>query len=230
MECIFIDLNNNFIETMKKICDESQHDLSFITCKCGDVKKEPIENTVFVSPANEIGFMDGGIDRVYNEEMFPKIEHLVKTKIKTVDIKTTLGRYCLPVGSAIITTAIPETHTYLITAPTMFLPHDVSGTNNAYNAFMACLCVLKKFNNDNIHRLVSPGLCLGWGKMKPHVAAEQIINAIVDFKNMRNIPHQIKLFDDKNAYITEDKHDEQPNYYDNLEIKEIEISDIIYKH
>jgi O-acetyl-ADP-ribose deacetylase (regulator of RNase III) len=228
MDCVFVDFNDNFIETLRQLCYESHHDLSFVSFVVGDIRNEKQSNTAFISAANEIGFMDGGIDRVYNEEMFPHIEYAVKNKIKKVDIKTTLGRYCLPIGSAIITPAIPETHTYLITAPTMFLPHDVSSTRNAYYAFMACLCILKKFNNHNIERVVCPGLCIGWGKMKPEVAAKQIYDAIVDFRAVRNIPNQIKLFDDRDVYITEDKHNEQPNYYDNLEIKNIDITEIIY--
>lgn len=224
MECIFVDLNKDFINIISELCK----DLPFVTCICDDVSKMPLNNTVFVSPANSIGFMDFGVDDVYNTKMFYRIQYAVQKKIKELDIKTALGRYCLPVGSAIIVPAIPETHTYLISAPTMFLPQNVSKTKNAYHSFMACMCLLKKYNSEHIKKIVCPGLCTGVGFMDTTQAAQQIYQAILDFKTLSNVPPQISYQDDKTVYITDFKNEEQPNYYENLEIKNINILDIVF--
>jgi O-acetyl-ADP-ribose deacetylase (regulator of RNase III) len=224
MNCVFMDLNKDFVSHISSMCQ----DLGFVKCYCDDIQKFPIENTAFICPCNEFGVMNAGIAKIYNEEMFEKIECAVKQKIKSLGIQTALGRFRLPIGSALIITAIPETNSFIIITPIMFTNQNVSNTNNAYYAFMATLCLLKKYNNDTIHRLVCPGLCTGIGGMCPKVSAQQIYQAISDFKNYQNIPIQISHFSDKDVYITEDHNHEQPNYYENLEIKSIDISQIIF--
>ena len=55
MKLIIISKNELFITLAKE---------KFIDADCiyGDVKDIPLENTIFMSPANCLGFMDGGID------------------------------------------------------------------------------------------------------------------------------------------------------------------------
>jgi hypothetical protein len=68
----------------------------------------------------------------------------------------------------------------LISAPTMFLPQDVSQTRNAYWAMIAVLVAADKLPDD-IHTVVVPSLCCGWGRMLPVVAANQMREAYDDF-------------------------------------------------
>ena len=70
-----------------------------------DVKRK---GAAFVSPANSLGFMDGGVDYTLSREMFPGCEKEVKKKIWELAAqdpegghKTLLGRPYLRVGSAL---------------------------------------------------------------------------------------------------------------------------------
>jgi O-acetyl-ADP-ribose deacetylase (regulator of RNase III) len=224
MECCFVDIDEIFIKHIAELCSN----LPFVTCKIGNIKDEDYRNTAFVSPANSLISMDKGIDKIYNNVMFEKVHIAIQRKLKKLGILSNLGRHYLPVGSAMILPVIPESNTFLLVSPTMFLPQDVSMTNNAYHAFMACLCLLKKYNSDNIQRLVCCGLCTGNGKMKPEISARQIYTAIMDFKSFRNIPRQIHLVGEDSVYIAENIDYQQPNYYENREIKNIIVNEIIF--
>jgi O-acetyl-ADP-ribose deacetylase (regulator of RNase III) len=52
----------------------------------GNVGDLTIYNSAFVSPANSIGFMDGGIDYVYSRDMFVGVEKAVKGKIREIGL------------------------------------------------------------------------------------------------------------------------------------------------
>ena len=58
--------------------------------------------TFYVSPANSLCFMDGGIDRALSRAVFPGIEAKVKAAVRWLDRRSLLGRAYLPVGSALI--------------------------------------------------------------------------------------------------------------------------------
>lgn len=154
--------------------------------------------------------------------MFPSIETHSKKKIADLNKLTLIGRPYLPIGSAVV---IPTQHPscIMISSPTMFLPHDVSNTNNAYHSFMASLCLLAKYQQfvcRSIDTLVCTSLCCGWGKMTPHESAQQIYNALCDFFN-NNKPNETEFHNDPYVYMISSKDEEQPNHYDNREIKSI---------
>ena len=135
MRLHFVSLNETWIREIQQLFPDAQ-------TTCGDVQTIVREKTVFVSPANCLGFMDGGIDYVYSRKMFPGCEQQVKQKIKDLGFQTLLGRDYVPIGSAFLV-PVGET-TGLLCAPTMFLPHDVSQTRNAYLSCLAALLVFQK--------------------------------------------------------------------------------------
>ena len=131
MSIKFISLHDEWIDSMK----EHFKNILFVTAEKGDIRTIPIENHCFVSPANSLGFMDGGIDLVLSREIMPGIERKVKKRIQDLGIMSSMGRPYLPIGSVI---SVPhDLNTFLIVTPTMFLPHDVRGTQNAYWSFYA---------------------------------------------------------------------------------------------
>lgn len=187
-----------------------------------NVKDMPVENKAFVSPANSLLFMDGGIDMVYSREMFPGVEHTCKEIVRKIGMQTSLGRYYLPVGSAIVAQTGP--YSCLVAAPTMFLPHDVSMTRNAYHAMMAALMAFRKYRKQvpQMNALVCPLLCTGYGKMSIPVAADQMRTAYNDFL-AGTVPKEIMHEDLHYVFVTESMDAEQPDNFDNREIKEINI-------
>lgn len=203
MKLIIISTNEKFIvEARKKFKD--------VPCILGDVQTVPKEDTVFMSPANSLGFMDGGIDYVYSRNMFPNIEKKVKEEIKGLGLVTNLGRPYLRIGSAIL---VPYESSALICAPTMFLPHNVSNTRNAYHSFLATLILFSRFN---YKKLVVTSLCCGYGKMNEQVSVEQMYEAYNDFlKNKyETIDHP-----DKHVLLRKSVDHEQPRIFDNREIQ-----------
>jgi O-acetyl-ADP-ribose deacetylase (regulator of RNase III) len=186
-----------------------------------DIRNIPTENTCFVSPANSLGFMDGGIDLVLSRIIMPGIEQKVKKRIEQLGIISSMGRPYLPIGSVI---AVPHSlNTFLIVTPTMFLPHDVRGTQNAYWSFYATLKMWRKLciQKNKKFNLVVTSHCCGVGRMPGSESADQMKRAYDDFIHGKG-PEIIKEFEDAIIFPNQDM--SQPNNYDNREIKELQMT------
>lgn len=223
-DLLFIEYRaTDFLPEVKRLFDDMS-DMHHITVDTfeGDVALIDTENKAFVSPGNSLGFMDGGIDYTYSRHMFPGCEYALRQKIIKLGKRTDLGRPYLPVGSAI--TLEGEKTSILIASPTMFLPHNVSGTNNAYHAFTAVLGAYDKFTRQTegvYHTIVCPALCCGYGKMDPKESARQIYRAYTDwYFGARNTPDMSDVTA-SHYYVTSSKDHEQPDNFDNREIKAI---------
>lgn len=208
---------------IKVISNNSQilipfQNLGFDILEC-DVKEVPkILNykLYFVSPANSLLFMDGGIDLAYMQ-MFDGIEKLVKNNLRNSGVApvSKLGRLYLPVGSAMTTEIVVDKY-YMISAPTMLMPQDVSKTKNPYHAMKA---ILKVWPKDGI--LLLPPLACGYGKINPEESAKMIKMALDEIEEGYN-DYVGEIYINTDSFL-----DEQPNYYENSEFKDIEPSDIV---
>ncbi|XP_072018804.1 uncharacterized protein [Amphiura filiformis] len=155
----------------------------------GDIFKNAPAADAIVSPANSFGFMDGGIDMAYSRhfgwQLMNRLQELILTE-KSGE---------LLVGDALI---VPTCQTfwgktertswegynqgspikYLISAPTMRVPEDVSNTNNAYLAFRAVILAVQKHNSQPgcipIRSVLCPGLATSVGCMPPKKCAKQM--------------------------------------------------------
>lgn len=197
-------------------------------CEVRDVRSVPRGGRIFVSPANSLGFMDGGIDAIYDQQMFPGCQQVIQRAIHDLGHLTRLGRPYLRVGSA-LWSLIDDGGPYpsaLITAPTMFLPHDVSGTNNAYWAMLAVLELADRIftqSGSSLHTIVCPSLCCGWGRMPAAEAVRQMHLALTDFEADRK-PHDVECRGSQ-YLIWPSRDAEQPANYDNREIGVGEYAD-----
>jgi O-acetyl-ADP-ribose deacetylase (regulator of RNase III) len=177
-----------------------------------DVTQVPLEpGMAFVSPANALGFMDGGIDLAYSFKMFPGIEKRVKQVIKSDKFRDKLGRPYLPIGRAIVVPTQVQ-GVSLISAPTMWLPQDVSDTHNAYHSTYAAL---KAAASENVRQVYVSGFCTGYGKMLPEESVRQMMLAHEDF--MASLPPR---------FSEEEIVREQPLWYENVDFKDINPSDV----
>jgi O-acetyl-ADP-ribose deacetylase (regulator of RNase III) len=127
-------------------------------------------------PANAFGFTDGGVDMAISKEVF---DWGLQDKLRQ-QIKQHHGGELL-VGQAMIMPTGSSRFRYVVVAPTMRLPADVSGTVNAYLAMRAILLAAEAHNRamddrpaERIRSLAAPGLCTGTGKMLPERAAFQM--------------------------------------------------------
>jgi O-acetyl-ADP-ribose deacetylase (regulator of RNase III) len=172
------------------------------TCKVLDIKKVPRKGAAFVSPANSLGIMDGGIDLVLSRDMFPGCEERIQSMIRCLG-----DRPYLRVGSALWLPIDPTTA--LIVSPTMFMPHDVADTQNAYWAFIAILVAMdriEKTSGGAVNTLVCTSLCCGVGRMDPEQSAIQMRRAWDDFHS-GSIPEET-LSDLGPHYVIMPSHDD----------------------
>jgi len=172
----------------------------------GDVRKLLGTVTVFVSPANSYGFMDGGIDAIYSK-MFPGIEKQVQQEIaKISNEKGTLSSpmSILPVGSALITpitNANAKTDNLrLICAPTMEIPHNLKNHHdNVYYAMIAILKVCERLTTTDV--VAIPGLGTGVGGLSGKESATEMLRAIYDYHSGKAISYPTgSIIQQKNNY------------------------------
>ena len=125
-----------------------------------------VKSDAIISPANSFGIMDGGIDGKLRDYFGLSIETAVRTKIK----QAYQGE--LPVGCAIVLPTGNKQFPYLISAPTMRVPEEVSKSLNAYLAMRAIL--ITALANKEISTLAVPGLCALSGRMPYEIVARQM--------------------------------------------------------
>lgn len=213
MKLVIVTSNTIFLDRCKEYFGSNPN----VTLENGWIQDIKREGAAFVSPANSLGFMDGGIDEVLSRHMFPGCEKEVKRMIAGLGHKTLLGRPYLRVGSALWISVGPSTA--LISAPTMFLPHPIKGTQNVYWAMQASLLAMKKIikeSKGDIDTMVITSMGCGTGCMDPEEAALQTFAAWREFEN-NTLPEEVE--DKGPHYVVLQSHDDaQPSNYDNREI------------
>jgi len=134
----------------------------------GDILAQSAD--ALVSPANSFGYMEGGLDLKISQKLGWNIEKRVRQKL----LDEFYGE--LHVGNALIVETGVSDFPYLISAPTMRVPMDVSQTAHAFLAFKAVLVEVKKFNAETprIQSLVCSGLGTGEGRMSAEQCARQM--------------------------------------------------------
>ena len=215
MPIIFITLSETYAEKI------SAHGFAAHVMKIQDYVPNSSRKTYYVSPANSLCFMDGGIDLALSRIIFPGIETTVKQTVKELGIFNNLGRPYLPIGSSIIIDK--EENKSLVVSPTMLLPQNVSSTKNAYYCTMAILYNILENRGEELSQtdILFTSLCCGYGKMDEDKSIRQIIDGIKDYKNYK--PQIIN----KNIIINEPSLYDQPKYYQNTEFFTIKPDEIV---
>ena len=205
-EFVFVlrDINKEMVKAWQEVFRADRYK-GYFEISQGDIfKKAPRADTI-VSPANSFGFMDGGIDMAYSMHFGWQMQ----TRLQEV-LRGKHDGECL-VGKCVIISAYPpdqdltslkesmeknknegEPIRYLISAPTMRVPRDVSDTCNAYIAFRGVILAARKFNRklkENgdklglgpIKRILCPGLGTAVGRMPAYRCAYQMREAVDAF-------------------------------------------------
>ena len=150
---------------------------------------------IFVSPANSLGLMRGGIDKVYCE-MFPSIEMDVRKAIHKLGLKNNQGSIYLPVGSALfvevsgdcVINDLKNCKNYFICAPSMSQPgSNIKGTNNAYHCYKSIITLIKKLPV-KINNVILPGIGTGVGGLTTQQCATQLYRALTELKDPDESP------------------------------------------
>ena len=139
-----------------------------------------------VSPANSFGFMDGGIDLLYSKYFGWSLQN----DLQALLAEQHFGE--LPVGQAVVVATGHSSIPFLVSAPTMRIPADISATVNVYLAFRAALIAVLAHNahaRTPIQTLLVPGLGTGIGAVAPVAAARQMrlaYDAIINNRGVEN--------------------------------------------
>ena len=127
-----------------------------------------------VAPGNSFAIMDGGLDKAIRD-VIGGVEARVQKRLAEVHHAE------LPVGGAEVVETNDDRWPFLVYAPTMRVPDDVSRSTNAYVAFRAILLAVRRHNTlvasgggRAIETLLCCGLCTGIGAMPPRRSAAQM--------------------------------------------------------
>lgn len=200
LEIVFFDYKSDFEEQNRPLFEglefnDGQRKITF------DFRTQSIlecpefltleKNVCWVSPANAFGQMNGGIDYYLDEMVLQDISLIVQKRIEEIGQTSKTGKKYLPVGSSVIVQH-PNSKQFLISAPTMLFPSDVSSTKNAQHAFNSILALIDHYNlnlkeetngtkNNKIKKLMCCGLATGVGGMEFPELARQLKDGFDDF-------------------------------------------------
>jgi len=132
----------------------------------GDICQAEVD--AIVSPANSYGFMCGGLDRYLTQRFGEQISTKIKTTLKE-DYKRELL-----IGEALAIETNDSKCPYIISAPTMIVPMDISNTINVFLSTRACLQEAKEMKLSSI---AISAMGLGVGKVPPEICAKQMFEA-----------------------------------------------------
>jgi len=146
---------------------------NFVTVTKQDIMS--IDAEAVVSPANSFGFMTGGIDLHYRNYFGKAIEDDLRNKIASeFDHELLVGQ---ATSVKIFNPPQLTKYKYMIAAPTMRVPENVSHTINAFLSIKAALIEAQKINVESI---VFPGMGSGTGGMLSADCAKQA-NAAINY-------------------------------------------------
>ena len=146
---------------------------NFVTATKQDIMS--IDAEALVSPANSFGFMSGGIDLHYKNYFGQAIEDDLRRRIGLEFNQELLIGQATSVE--IFNSPQLVKYKYMIAAPTMRVPENVSHTINAYLATKAALIEALHIG---VSSIVFPGLGTGTGGMLPEDCAKQV-NAAINY-------------------------------------------------
>lgn len=163
-----------------------------------------IKADAIVSPANSFGFMNGGIDLHYRNYFGKKMQDDLQRKIVTeFNAELLVGQ-----ATTVELSNPPQLINikYVISAPTMRVPENVSHTLNAYLATRAALIEAVKMK---ISSIIFPGMGTGTGRIAANDCAKQMSAAMNDVlveKRAYTIPKSLyEEQDHMRKYIASEK-------------------------
>jgi O-acetyl-ADP-ribose deacetylase (regulator of RNase III) len=178
MEIYLCAREDDLFNAWKLFC--GHHD--FVTVTRQDIMS--IDAEALVSPANSFGFMTGGIDLHYRNYLGQSIEDDLRRDIDLnfchellVGQATSVKVFNPPQLLKVRTLETLVKYKYMIAAPTMRVPENVSHTINAYLATKAALIEASRIK---VSSIVFPGLGTGTGGMLPEDCAKQV-NAAINY-------------------------------------------------
>jgi O-acetyl-ADP-ribose deacetylase (regulator of RNase III) len=164
MRILLIDRDPKLVRAWQEVF----RDVDEVEAIVGDYFERPAD--AMVSPANSFGIMDGGLDLAIRDVLGRHVE----TRVQAVIAEKHHGE--MAIGAAEVVATDNDRWPWLICAPTMRIPEDVSRTVNAYWAFRAILLAARRHATP-VSSLICSGLATGVGSMPARRCAAQMRQA-----------------------------------------------------
>jgi len=150
-----------------------------VTIVKGDITEAKAE--AIVNPANSYGRMGGGVAGVILRKGGKEIEN------------EAIKKGPIPIGKAVLTGAGSLSCTYVIHAPTMKQPAQLTTAEKVKKATEAALVCAEE---NDIKSIAFPGMGTGVGGVKPDDAAKAMLDAIESFQGTRLSEIVLVAYDD----------------------------------
>ena len=158
----------HFVDSASAVTDALRRHLGGvdgISIETGDILA--VAHTAIVSPANSLGYMDGGIDRIYVEYFGVSLQGRV------LDAIACLPDARLPIGGCLVIPTGDPRVPHLLVAPTV----DIPGPTTPAAVFHALSAVLRVGTARALPDVFCPGLGTGVGMLEPEEAAQEMAAA-----------------------------------------------------
>lgn len=191
MKIHFVDRHESLIKEIERLYSFPEQNRDSLTepwnfeatFECGDIfTASPLVDCVgFVSPANSIGAMDGGIDRYYTSLWGDMLPQMLVNKIKKstwydellVGDAVSINVADLGGWSEASEQTCPSQIEWMIAAPTMRTPQRLADNLPAFLATRAAVGLALR--EGYIDTLLIPGMGSGIGGLHPHEAASAML-------------------------------------------------------
>lgn len=148
-----------------------------VTIHCGHFQALG-DYDVLAAPANSFGLMDGGMD----EAIIKYFGDALMVRVHNHILRHYRGEQ--PIGTSFLVPTGHDRHRWLAHSPTMRVPCDVQGTDNAYRATFATLLAVESIFGVSCETIVVlPAFCAGTGHMDYREVARQMALAWTNFCN-----------------------------------------------
>lgn len=152
---LLVDINEDMVNAWREYFSDVDVEVYH-----GSILFHPAD--ALVSPANSFGFMNGGIDAVYSNNIGLHLQYRVQEEIK----KNYNGE--LLIGQALEIPTDNAKWPVLIAAPTMRIPAIIHDTTDVYLSTKAALRIA--FNKG--YKVAMPGMGTATGAVHPRIAAK----------------------------------------------------------
>lgn len=173
MKLVLCSLDEKLSEAWKKVGFDQ---VDGVETYGGDILRAGCQ--AVVSPANSFGFMDGGLDAYYLNEIGFDLQRRVRQAI----YQDHGGE--LVVGNGLVVETGVTAPSHLVVAPTMRVPMRLP--RDTVNPYLAMRAALRVAQSSGINSLAVPGLGTGVGGLQYDIVAHQMRAA---FRDIIEGPH-----------------------------------------
>lgn len=171
MRIFLIDNNSDVVDA----CEKAFAGMPDVSVIHGDIFE--YAHNAIVSPANTLGVMDGGIDRLYRDYFGAALEEQLMGYYSELQAQ----QGYVTAGQSVLLPTHNDSIPYLIASPTLVGAKDGATPQDVYYAMLGVLSVAHR-HQEKVTDLFMPGLGTGVGMLAPELAAREMAQCLRDWR------------------------------------------------